>query len=124
MADYENIKDDIRNRRYSRQEIKDFFDEMHKDSEKGISCNIDTLRCMMNQDPNYWVELESEYRISKIGKDVAVKPKPPEPPIGVRCVKDGIPSHERKPIDYKLLILIGVYLCGVVSGLLVGLRID
>ena len=47
-----------------------------------------------------------------------LKSKPPAPPIGVRYVKDGIPSHERKPIDYKFLILIGVYLCGVVSWLL------
>lgn len=120
MVDYENIKDNIRDRRYSQQEIKDFFDNMHKDSERGVSCNIYTLRCMMNQDPNYWVELESEYRISKIGKDVSVKPKPPAPPIGVRYVKDGIPSYERKPFDYKFLILIGVFLCGVVSGLMAG----
>lgn len=49
-----------------------------------------------------------------------LKPKHPEPPIGIHYVKDGIPSHKRKPFDYKLLILIGVYLCGFVSGLLVG----
>lgn len=48
------------------------------------------------------------------------KPKPPEPPIGMRSVKDGIPSGERKPFDYKILILIGVYLCGFVSWLMVG----
>jgi hypothetical protein len=46
-----------------------------------------------------------------------LKSKPPAPPIGVRYVKDDVPSSESKPFDYKLLILIGVYLCGFVSRL-------
>lgn len=102
------------NKRYSRQEIKDFFDSMYKPSSDGCyNIHLPTWQSMMKQDPSYWLQLEIERTVTKINKI-----KHPEPPIGVRYVKDGIPSHERKPFDYKLLILIGVYLCGVVSGLI------
>lgn len=68
--------------------------------------------------------MSSDYKDYEIYVPSVQPPKLPPQPIRICYIKDGTPSYESKPFDYKLLILIGDYLCGFVSGLTCLLFID